>query len=132
MERYDKIYIKTEADLPKEEGNYYVHEINRPEWDLDNYSYASDHSSTWLNNIDWYFQLVEQPSDEAIKWNNGDIDAAYFMGVINSACHKVDNNETYPSIAILGKEIKRLKKSGFNNPHDAIKILRKKPCVTVK
>ena len=32
-------------------GDYYVHEINRPEWDLNSYYFASDHTPIWLNNI---------------------------------------------------------------------------------
>jgi len=60
------------------------------------------------------------------NWTDADIDAAYLMGVINASCHKVDINEPFPSLTIAKKEIERLKGLGFENPHDAIKVLRYK------
>lgn len=75
MELYKKIFIKSEADLPKEEGSYYAHDR----------SYSNDFIITdffdkkqhgifnWLQNIDWYFQPLPEspaqgmPTDEEIE-----------------------------------------------------------------
>jgi hypothetical protein len=67
---YKKIEIKSEADLPVKMGDYFVHEKNRPEWDLNSYFYASDHTPIWLNNIAWYLQPVEEElyPKEFVEW----------------------------------------------------------------
>jgi hypothetical protein len=64
---YRKVFIRGEEDLPVKMGDYFVHEKNRPEWDLNSYFYASDHTPIWMNNIDWYLLPVPLPSDEEIK-----------------------------------------------------------------
>jgi hypothetical protein len=64
--------------------------------------------------------------DKNVIWTDADIDAAYLMGVINATCHKVDVNESFPSLEIVRMEIERLKKLGFKNPSDAVKVLRDK------
>jgi hypothetical protein len=61
-----------------------------------------------------------------VIWTDSDIDAAYLMGVINATCHKIDPAEIFPSLEIVRMEIERLKKIGFNNPSDAVKVLRNK------
>jgi len=64
---YRKVFIRGEEDLPVKMGDYFVHEKNRPEWDLNSYFYASDHTPIWMNNIDWYLLPVPLPSDEEIE-----------------------------------------------------------------
>jgi hypothetical protein len=61
-----------------------------------------------------------------IIWNDADIDAAYLMGVVNASCHEIDINDTFPTLAIVSKEIDRLKSLGYKRPYEAIIILREK------
>lgn len=64
-ELFKKIYIKTEADLPKEDGNYYTHSV------LDNrYLYkiwfnrdSNIEKELWLTEIDWYLQPIEEKEE---------------------------------------------------------------------
>ena len=67
-ELFRRIYIETEADLPKKEDYYHVLPINKsPEHILYSY-YRDEYKNYWLNNIDWYFQPIEQ-SEPAQKQN---------------------------------------------------------------
>jgi len=59
------------------------------------------------------------------KWNDSDIDAAYLMGVINASCHEIDLTESFPTLAIVSKEIERLKSLGYKRPYEAVMTIRK-------
>lgn len=62
---YRKVEIKTEADLPKEDGDYIVHSksygwIGLAIWkDFENANYPEYNQYLWLLNYDWYLQPVE-------------------------------------------------------------------------
>lgn len=70
-ELFKKVYIKSEADLPKEMGDYLVLRktgygtlLHFPfegdvGWKADRYN--------WLHNVDWYLLPVSLPSDEEIE-----------------------------------------------------------------
>ena len=58
------------------------------------------------------------------KWTDEDIDAAYFLGIINSYAIKLDADEKMPSVVHVQKELDRLKSTGFETPSEAIKSLR--------
>lgn len=66
MELYKKIYIKSEADLPKEEDVYYVHikpDNKIKEWF---FHIETDHRE-WLKYIDWYLQPVEAEAEKDLQ-----------------------------------------------------------------
>ena len=72
-ETYEKVFIKTEADLPKENGKYIcmIRNINHPallQYDIQSkgeYGY----SKQWLELVDWYLKPAEPVSDADIeKW----------------------------------------------------------------
>jgi len=70
---FKKVYIKSEADLPKEEGYYFVgtkantdRKMDLFYWRFTNFAQGRE---CWLNDIDWYLLPVSIPSDEEIeKW----------------------------------------------------------------
>ena len=63
-----KKYIKSEADLPEEEGNYITDLENNTPFVLHN----SECNEVWLNSFDWYLEeveladLIELPSEDEI------------------------------------------------------------------
>ena len=75
---YRKVFIKSEADLP-EDGTYIVHFKNsRPQLvDLNKNSIFSKDNDYWLENIDWYLQTKELPSDEEIEKAGGEYEKEY-------------------------------------------------------
>ena len=67
-ETYEKVYIKTEADLPEEDGFYIASCKN---YAVLEYHYCNEVKRDWLKDIDWYLKPVEPVSDEYIeKWAN--------------------------------------------------------------
>ena len=70
---YRKVFIKSEADLPEKEGRYFVKIKGLPpeviDIDIEYYSIRLNRGDkkNWINNIDWYLQPVELPSDEEIE-----------------------------------------------------------------
>ena len=97
-ELYEKVFIKTEADLPKENGKYIcmIKNINHPallQYDIQSkgkYGY----SKQWLELVDWYLKPTEPVSDEDIEifikvhpGNTNDfiIDTAVSAGFIEGA-----------------------------------------------
>ena len=70
---YRKVFIKSEADLPEDKAEYFVHIKERIEslYRSGINTLTSDYpedlfKEIWMNNIDWYLQPVELPSDEEI------------------------------------------------------------------
>ena len=65
---YRKVFVSSPADLPKD-GAYIVHfKDSYPRLaELNKNSIFSRDNDYWLENIDWYLQPVELPSDEEIK-----------------------------------------------------------------
>jgi len=57
-------------------------------------------------------------------WTDADVDASYVMGAINSDIIKVDENDTFPSLSKVAKELERLKELGFDRPSDALRAIR--------
>jgi len=58
---YIQVFIESEDDLPKEDGNYFVHfkqygNATTPYWKVN-----LARKYTWLDKIDWYLLPVEQP-----------------------------------------------------------------------
>lgn len=76
-EYYKKVYIKSEADLPKKDGDYIVHSktykwIGLHNWkSFENESYPEYNQYSWLLNFDWYLQPIESsepvPEDKCTK-----------------------------------------------------------------
>jgi hypothetical protein len=60
MEIIRKIYIKSEADLPKEPEKYFVKFKNGTRTTA-NFTSGNVRIEWWLENIDWYLQPDEQP-----------------------------------------------------------------------
>jgi hypothetical protein len=66
-EIYKKVYIKSEADLPKEKGTYIVslHPVARTgNESMTTYLFNpnnNNHINSWQRDIDWYLQPIEQP-----------------------------------------------------------------------
>jgi len=90
-ELYKKVYIKTEADLPKEAGHYVVcknsGEIFR-DYMYPKFNDTSPDANMWLRYISWYLQPIAQPkidSEEekeetiptAFEWHNHDTGHCY-------------------------------------------------------
>lgn len=62
METYRKIYIKSEADLPKVAGSFIVHTKQGDTFNDYSYPFLDNipmSKSSWLKYIDWYLQPVE-------------------------------------------------------------------------
>jgi hypothetical protein len=92
MEKYIKVWIKTEEDLPKEAGHFIV--CKRSGEIFRDYIYPKIDNSfpdanMWLKYIDWYLQpLSDQdlPSDEEIEeWIKAD--ANWAKTFINGAIY---------------------------------------------
>jgi hypothetical protein len=67
---YVKKEIKSEADLPKEDGQYFTHQMKTNYLDC-MFWYEDDrawHVKSWLYHVDWYLQPIELdlPDDEEI------------------------------------------------------------------
>ena len=63
-ETYEKVYIKTEADLPEEDGFYIASCKN---YAVLEYHYCNEVKRDWLKDIDWYLKPIEPVSDEDIE-----------------------------------------------------------------
>lgn len=59
--------------------------------------------------------LELQRDDLGHGWTDGDIDAAYVLGLINSGPESIEK---------IQAESIRLKELGFNNPHEAVREIR--------
>ena len=63
-ELYKKVYIKTEEDLPKESGYYFVKRRNASIPDTLYYSllalYIEKLKPYWVSQVDWYLIPIEQ------------------------------------------------------------------------
>jgi len=66
---YVQVEIKSQEDLPKGTGTYFVFVKDDNEIQQWTYNKGSDtdDSIDWLENIDWYLQLVEMPTYEKLK-----------------------------------------------------------------
>ena len=70
-ELYKKVYIKSESDLPKENGTYFVRIKTPPftqELSAVGYIWAKNISKVnrfWLDKVDWYLQPIAQPKISA-------------------------------------------------------------------
>jgi len=80
-ELYKKVFIKSEDDLPKEKGYYFVkkkapdkrsHGFREYDVPIDirwsNINFAQG-KQDWLSNIDWYLQPIEIPTEEEVNNN---------------------------------------------------------------
>ena len=68
---YVKKEIKSEADLPKEDGQYFTHQMKTNYLDC-MFWYEDDrawHVKSWLYHVDWYLQPIELdlPDDKQIQ-----------------------------------------------------------------
>ena len=63
-ELYRKVYVKSEADLPKEDGTYIC--LHKGETKLDIFPYKVNESH-WFVEIDWYLQPIEQSESKIAK-----------------------------------------------------------------
>jgi hypothetical protein len=62
---YKKVYIRSEADLPKEDGIYFVAKKDslKSNW-LKPLIFTIISKNEWLNTIDWYLQPFEDKQPE--------------------------------------------------------------------
>lgn len=70
-ELFEKIYIKSEADLPNIEDVYFVHlksDNEIAEWCF----YLEGDHREWLKYIDWYLQPLEHPELIVPDWKDID------------------------------------------------------------
>jgi hypothetical protein len=75
-EIYEKVYIKTEADLPKNEGYYFISTGEKYDRNFDVYHFtkvnARQNHLDWLEHVVWYLRPVEQKPDcypkEFVEW----------------------------------------------------------------
>lgn len=63
-ETYRKVFIKTEADLPKERTILIAHFKHSERWTDLIYFNTSDDDEYWLSEIDWYLQPVTAKTDQ--------------------------------------------------------------------
>ena len=58
-ELYEKVYIRSEEDLPREVGNYPVHQIGfEPDYVMSMY-YNGLSDNFWMQAYDWYLRPLE-------------------------------------------------------------------------
>jgi hypothetical protein len=65
-ELFRRVYIHSEADLPKETGSYYAHEKDVSQHTLSLYQFISNddlYAKDWVDVIDWY--LIESPVQQS-------------------------------------------------------------------
>ena len=62
---YKKVFIKTEADLPKENKIYIVHIKDEI---VQAFKYDNNETNFWLSDIDWYLQPTEAYPKEFVEW----------------------------------------------------------------
>lgn len=63
---FEKVFIKSESDLPKIEDVYYIHlksDNKVVEWCF----YVGENNQEWLKHIDWYLQPIEQPAEKELR-----------------------------------------------------------------
>ena len=66
-ELFEKVYIKSEANLPKKENQYYLSHIRGQHDHAISCKYFEIHlSNWWANNIDWYLLPIEPNIDKAV------------------------------------------------------------------
>jgi hypothetical protein len=61
-ELYQKVYIKDQGDLPKEEGDYTISvlESETPTGSA-TFNFLKKNIKWWLDNVHWYYRPVESP-----------------------------------------------------------------------
>ena len=79
MEMYKKVYIKSEADLPTEDGDYFGMEIGSINSFMSVLDFKKDkelrdgNGAYWMKFVEWYLQPIsavnepEKPTDEEIE-----------------------------------------------------------------
>lgn len=65
---FRRVFIRSESDLPKEEGRYWVHVKFTGILDLDVYHFLKD-DNVWMDNVDWYLCPIAEPSDAVNRYN---------------------------------------------------------------
>lgn len=55
-EMFEKVYIKSEADLPTEKERYICHRLN---FGMDSIGWEKGCSTLWMKNIDWYLRPIK-------------------------------------------------------------------------
>jgi hypothetical protein len=67
MEYFKKIFIKSEADLPKENGTYYTY-AKAKAIGMRGFDNSKDTIAIWMSYVDWYFQpcTIREVTDEEI------------------------------------------------------------------
>jgi hypothetical protein len=66
MEIYKKVIISSEADLPKEDGEYFIQNKKFGFGSTHYWKVNKAREHTWLTQIDWYLLPVELPTTEEI------------------------------------------------------------------
>jgi hypothetical protein len=102
-ELFEKIYIKTESDLPKEDGFYFcwlkgdkddgtIHYREFTFYNTDDWH----NEDMWLKDIDWYLRPVEQKPDcypkEFVEWF---INNPIMLRSVQIKANKIDNVFTH-------------------------------------
>ena len=101
METFIKKYIKSEDDLPKEEGKFIAKDrLTKGIFQDWSFNHSEECKLIWLNNIDWYLS----PCPELVELIN------IQMELLNAYRHGREHpvkwwNEKYDRIAQLRKEV---------------------------
>ena len=65
---YKKVFIKTEADLPKEEGRYITHTKGYESYYVISVKYEHSDNYFWMQLYDWYLQPTEVYEKDFLEW----------------------------------------------------------------
>jgi hypothetical protein len=71
---YKEVWIKSESDLPKEDGVYFCHYKKYGENSTHFYKNNLARIQRWLTDIDWYLQPIEQIEQPAVQLTDEEIE----------------------------------------------------------
>jgi hypothetical protein len=76
-ELYKKVWIKSEADLPKEDGVYFCYYKKYGENSTHFYKNNLARIQRWLTELDWYLQPIEQIEQPAVQLTDEEISSEF-------------------------------------------------------
>ena len=109
-ELYRKVYVMSEADLPKEDGNYIC--LHKGATKLDIFPYKVNESH-WFVKIDWYLQPIEQSESKTVKDILAEIDKNIERPMVTAQfgdmwrAHAIDHYDFTDVLTIAWKQGRR-------------------------
>ena len=76
MEMFKKVYIKSEADLPTEDGEYFVFIRNGIGKDIFIWDNAGSDREIWIETFEWYLQPISAVNEPEITLTEEGLDKA--------------------------------------------------------